>query len=417
MPVTGFASSFLRNLPAAIDPVIRRMTRVAPSSGVAVMVLGLFAAGPFVSGAQAQELRDHPLGTNFWCSGPTTGDEVCIVSNTEHVREVARTGENGATAGPTFEVRLSSEPTANVTVSMSIVPGSAYPAGTESNYQLSPSELVFSPSDEDPVTPAQEGDWNHNTTAVNVNHPAGNSGPSVQRRATVRFTYGSRSIDGVVYVNDRDPGLVADPDSITVSEDGGTATYELYNSSFPVTDLVVTPTSANTDIATVSRPVTFPNPPEGIGDFRWRLAKTITVTGVDDDDDDDPAALRMVNITHPAVGTVFGGALPEMTVTVTVTEPEVAPVNIPNAELRAALESPVFYIGALGSTRTHAKRIARLTEAGIADDRIQRIDAPVGLDIGARSPAEIAVATMAQLTERLRRPATRLGAAPSGETP
>jgi len=91
--------------------------------------------------------------------------------------------------------------------------------------------------------------------------------------------------------------------------------------------------------------------------------------------------------------------------------------KLDDVALRAALESPIFYIGALGSTRTHAKRIARLTEAGIADDRIQRIDAPVGLDIGARSPAEIAVATMAQLTERLRRPATRPGAAPGGETP
>ena len=77
--------------------------------------------------------------------------------------------------------------------------------------------------------------------------------------------------------------------------------------------------------------------------------------------------------------------------------------------LDAALKSPVFYIGALGSTRTHAKRVARLTEAGFSNAQIARIDAPIGLDLGARSPAEIAVAILAQMTERLRRPATRPG--------
>lgn len=77
--------------------------------------------------------------------------------------------------------------------------------------------------------------------------------------------------------------------------------------------------------------------------------------------------------------------------------------------LRAALDSPAFYIGALGSTRTHGRRVERLVAGGIDPARIARIDAPVGLDIGAKSPAEIAVSVMAQMTQRLRRPASRPG--------
>lgn len=64
--------------------------------------------------------------------------------------------------------------------------------------------------------------------------------------------------------------------------------------------------------------------------------------------------------------------------------------------LAAALVSPAFYIGALGSTRTHAKRIERLTAMGLAD-QIQRIHAPVGLDLGGRHPVEIAIAILAQI--------------------
>jgi xanthine dehydrogenase accessory factor len=70
--------------------------------------------------------------------------------------------------------------------------------------------------------------------------------------------------------------------------------------------------------------------------------------------------------------------------------------------LVAALNSPAFYIGSLGSTRTHASRVARLTELGLGD-RVGRIHAPIGLDLGGRSPAEIAVATLAQIVhERYR---------------
>jgi xanthine dehydrogenase accessory factor len=71
--------------------------------------------------------------------------------------------------------------------------------------------------------------------------------------------------------------------------------------------------------------------------------------------------------------------------------------------LIAALGSPAFYIGCLGSTRTHAKRLSRLREAGISDAQIARLHAPVGLDIGAKSPAEIAVSIMAEIIQTLRR--------------
>ncbi len=72
--------------------------------------------------------------------------------------------------------------------------------------------------------------------------------------------------------------------------------------------------------------------------------------------------------------------------------------------LRAAVASDAFYIGALGSRRTHAKRIEALASLGVDPEGISRINGPVGLDIGSRSPAEIAIAIMAELTQKLRKP-------------
>ena len=76
--------------------------------------------------------------------------------------------------------------------------------------------------------------------------------------------------------------------------------------------------------------------------------------------------------------------------------------KIDDPALLHALARDCFYIGALGSRKTHARRLDRLKQQGLSDADLTRIHAPIGLDIGAISPAEIAVAIMAQITERLR---------------
>ena len=78
--------------------------------------------------------------------------------------------------------------------------------------------------------------------------------------------------------------------------------------------------------------------------------------------------------------------------------------KIDDPGLILALKSDCFYSGALGSRKTHARRLERLkTEHGFGDNDVGRIHAPIGLNIGAVSPAEIAVAIMGEITESLRR--------------
>jgi xanthine dehydrogenase accessory factor len=76
--------------------------------------------------------------------------------------------------------------------------------------------------------------------------------------------------------------------------------------------------------------------------------------------------------------------------------------KIDDYPLRAALEAGCFYVGALGSRKTHGRRIERLAAEGVPERDLARIKAPIGLDISASSPAEIAVAVLAQVIEALR---------------
>jgi xanthine dehydrogenase accessory factor len=86
--------------------------------------------------------------------------------------------------------------------------------------------------------------------------------------------------------------------------------------------------------------------------------------------------------------------------------------KIDDPALLHALARDCFYIGALGSKKTHARRLERLKAQGVTDTALGRIHAPIGLAIGAVSPPEIAVAIMAEITASLRRAPERPAGAP-----
>jgi xanthine dehydrogenase accessory factor len=81
--------------------------------------------------------------------------------------------------------------------------------------------------------------------------------------------------------------------------------------------------------------------------------------------------------------------------------------KIDDPALIAALKAECFYIGALGSKKTHGRRVERLAAAGFTQAEIARIHAPIGLDIGAVSPAEIAVSILGEIVAALRRDGRR----------
>lgn len=85
--------------------------------------------------------------------------------------------------------------------------------------------------------------------------------------------------------------------------------------------------------------------------------------------------------------------------------------KIDDPALEEALRANSFYIGALGSRKTHARRVERLTAQGFSPDAIARIRAPIGLDIGAVSPAEIAVSVLGEVILALRKKPLRVDAA------
>ena len=76
--------------------------------------------------------------------------------------------------------------------------------------------------------------------------------------------------------------------------------------------------------------------------------------------------------------------------------------HIDDEALKLALKSDCLYVGALGSSRNHAKRRERLLAAGITETELARIRAPIGIDIGAQTPAEIAVSVMAEIIRAVR---------------
>lgn len=77
--------------------------------------------------------------------------------------------------------------------------------------------------------------------------------------------------------------------------------------------------------------------------------------------------------------------------------------KIDDYPLMAALQAGCFYVGALGSRKTHTKRCERLMADGLSPQQLERMHAPIGLDIGAANPPEIAVAVLGEIIESLRR--------------
>jgi xanthine dehydrogenase accessory factor len=113
-----------------------------------------------------------------------------------------------------------------------------------------------------------------------------------------------------------------------------------------------------------------------------------------------PARFADVTLRNDWPEEAFAALLPDRrTAILTLTHDP----KIDDPALQAALRSQAFYVGALGSRRTHAQRVDRLRAAGFDDAAINRIRGPVGLAIGARTPAEIAISIMAEITAVLRR--------------
>ena len=119
-----------------------------------------------------------------------------------------------------------------------------------------------------------------------------------------------------------------------------------------------------------------------------------------------PPASAGMSFAHALVNSGAADALREWRIppsaVIDYTGSEVEPAPVPEPE--PVELPPVFYVGSLGSAKTHAARLERLRGGGFDEAALARIHGPIGLDIGAKSPAEIAVAIMAEITQTLRRP-------------
>ena len=120
----------------------------------------------------------------------------------------------------------------------------------------------------------------------------------------------------------------------------------------------------------------------------------------------EPERFPGLEVSNDWPDDVLGAAAPDRrTAIVTLSHDP----KIDDPALETVLKSEVFYIGSLGSNRTHGKRLARLEEKGFSAAEMARIHGPVGLDIGAKSPAEIAISIMAEITQARR---AHVGGAP-----
>ena len=208
--------------------------------------------------------------------------------------------EDGGTA--TYTVVLTSQPSSNVTVTpTSSATGNATVSGA----------LTFTPTNWETA---------QTVTVTGVNDDV----DGADRAATISHTvagggYGSvQAADVAVTITDDDTaGVVVSETSVTVDEDGGTATYTVVLTSQPSGDVTVTPTSSATGNATVSGALTFTRD-------NWETAQTVTVTGVNDDVD---GADRAATISHTVAGGGYG-SVKAADVAVTITDDDTAGVVV-----------------------------------------------------------------------------------------
>jgi xanthine dehydrogenase accessory factor len=219
-----------------------------------------------------------------------------------------------------------------------------------------------------------------------------------EKRAVVLITRFERGEQSVWTPGDDtlDPGLrevarraIATDDAFAIDTSHGRAFVQPYN---PPPRLIVVGAvhiaAPLTAIATLAGyEVTIVDPREGFA-RRERFAQTVVRAWPDE-------ALASMTIDH-------------RTAVVTLTHDP----KLDDPALEIALRGGAFYVGALGSGKTHASRLLRLEERGLAREALARIHGPIGMAIGARSPAEIAIAIAAQMTDVLRHGAHAKGAEP-----